>query len=161
MAQQSPSHPKRLRYQGEKFVKRFDSNCYIAITRKLDTHDVSRYRVSSTSRDPVKDALAQIEQPALVLGIESDGLFTFAEQEELAASIPRARLRKIDSPEGHDAFLLQFEQVNKHILEFLRDVLPDIMEGPGNEEVKAEDGVGTMTKSSTFGEAEVEDITAW
>jgi homoserine O-acetyltransferase/O-succinyltransferase len=31
-----------LRYQGEKFVKRFDSNCYIAITRKLDTHDISR-----------------------------------------------------------------------------------------------------------------------
>lgn len=31
-----------LRYQGSKFVKRFDPNCYIAMTRKLDTHDVSR-----------------------------------------------------------------------------------------------------------------------
>lgn len=150
-----------LRYQGMKFVKRFDSNCYIAITRKLDTHDVSRYRVPQTSTNAVVEALAQLEQPTLVLGIESDGLFTFAEQEELANSIPNARLRKIDSPEGHDAFLLQFEQVNKHILEFLRDVLPDIMSGPGNEDVLVQDSVGKMTKGSTCGEAEVEDITAW
>jgi homoserine O-acetyltransferase/O-succinyltransferase len=150
-----------LRYQGEKFVKRFDGNCYIAITRKLDTHDISRYRVSPDSDTPIADALAQIEQPTLVLGIESDGLFTFDEQKELAASIPNARLRKIDSPEGHDAFLLQFEQVNQHILDFLREVLPDIMEAPGNADIAAEDGVGAVTKNSTFGEAEVEDITAW
>ncbi len=168
----APSNPKRttstyfsaqsyLRYQGEKFVKRFDGNCYIAITRKLDTHDVSRNRVSPESKTPIADALAQIEQPALVLGIESDGLFTFDEQKELAASIPNSRLRKIDSPEGHDAFLLQFEQVNQHILDFLREVLFDIMEAPGNTDIAAEDGVGDVTKTSTFGEAEVEDITAW
>ena len=150
-----------LRYQGEKFVKRFDSNCYIAITRKLDTHDVSRYRVPPNSPNPIAQALAQIEQPTLVLGIESDGLFTFAEQEELAASISNARLRKIDSPEGHDAFLLQFEQVNKHILEFLQDVLPDIMSVPGIEGEMTENSVGVLTKNSTFGEAEVDDITAW
>ena len=168
----APSSPKRtastyfsaqsyLRYQGEKFVKRFDGNCYIAITRKLDTHDVSRYRVSEGSTHPIADALAQIEQPTLVLGIESDGLFTFDEQKELAASIPNARLRKIDSPEGHDAFLLQFEQVNSHILEFLHEVLPDIMEAPGITDIAAEGGVGAVTKNSTFGEAEVDDITAW
>lgn len=145
-----------LRYQGEKFVKRFDPNCYIAITRKLDTHDVSRYRASS-----IAEALAQIQQPTLVLGIESDGLFTFDEQQELADCISGARLRKIDSPEGHDAFLLQFEQVNSHILEFLKEVLPDIMERPGIEGVLAEEGVGAVTKTSTFGEAEVDDITAW
>lgn len=149
-----------LRYQGEKFVKRFDSNCYIAITRKLDTHDVSRYRVSANSINPIGEALGQIEQPTLVLGIESDGLFTFAEQEEIAAAVPNARLRKIDSPEGHDAFLLQFEQVNAHILEFLHEVLPDIMDAPGDGSVISE-GVGAVTKTSTFGEAEVEDITAW
>lgn len=144
-----------LRYQGEKFVKRFDSNCYIAITRKLDTHDVSRDRAPS-----VAEALSLIEQPALVLGIESDGLFTFAEQQELAEHIKDAKLEKIDSPEGHDAFLLQFEQVNKYILEFLHKVLPDIMQ-KGGEAGIAESTIGQLTKSSTFGEAEVEDITAW
>ncbi|PHH87357.1 hypothetical protein CDD83_8983 [Cordyceps sp. RAO-2017] len=143
-----------LRYQGTKFVKRFDGNCYIAMTRKLDTHDVSRNRAPS-----IAEALALLEQPTLVLGIESDGLFTFAEQEEIAEHVRHARLERIDSPEGHDAFLLQFEQVNRHILTFLKEVLPDIMgrQGDAPEEV----GVGQMTKSSTFGEAEVEDITAW
>ncbi|KAL9111144.1 MAG: hypothetical protein Q9227_004407 [Pyrenula ochraceoflavens] len=147
-----------LRYQGTKFVKRFDSNCYIAITRKLDTHDVSRDRAPS-----VAEALAQIRQPALVLGIESDGLFTFAEQEELASGIKDSRLERIESPEGHDAFLLQFDQVNKFILEFFREVLPDIMaEETANGTPVAKAEIGNVTKSSTFGEAEAEDmLDAW
>ncbi|KAL8800784.1 MAG: hypothetical protein Q9200_007140 [Gallowayella weberi] len=153
-----------LRYQGNKFVKRFDSNCYIAISRKLDTHDVSRHRVSPDEPNATAKALSQIQQPALVIGIESDGLFTWTEQEEIAAGIPNSRLRNIDSPEGHDAFLLQFEQVNMHILEFFNEVLPDIMAAPS----LCEDGVdsdygkgGTLEKTSTFGEAEVGDITCW
>ncbi|RMZ88313.1 hypothetical protein DV736_g4467, partial [Chaetothyriales sp. CBS 134916] len=148
-----------LRYQGNKFISRFDANCYIAITRKLDTHDVTRNRVPT-----VKEALSQIEQPALVLGIESDGLFTIAEQEEIAGNIPNAKLGKIESPEGHDAFLLQFEQVNKYLLAFFREHLPDIMSQPGvtgSSDGEVRDGVGKLTKSSTFGEAEVEDLTAW
>ena len=154
-----------LRYQGEKFVKRFDSNCYIAITRKLDTHDVSRNRVPPNTPNETYMALSQIKQPALVIGIESDGLFTFAEQQEIAASIPNARLRTIDSPEGHDAFLLQFEQVNKHIIEFFNEVLPDIMgqatNGHGVIDGNDDASAGKITKNSTFGEAEVDDITAW
>lgn len=148
-----------LRYQGDKFVKRFDANCYIAMTRKLDTHDVSRHRTCGNTEDRVLDALSRIEQPALVMGIESDGLFTFAEQQEVAAGIPDSRLKRIDSPEGHDAFLLQFEQVNRHIVEFFHEVLPDIMSQEGD--VAAVASVGKLTKSSKFGEAEVEDITAW
>jgi homoserine O-acetyltransferase len=143
-----------LRYQGKKFVKRFDSNCYIAMTRKLDTHDVSRDRAAT-----IAEALALIEQPILVLGIESDGLFTFAEQEEIAQHVKDARLERIDSSEGHDAFLLQFEQVNRYVLGFLKEILPDIMSVEGGAPEEA--GVGQLTKSSTFGEAEVDDITAW
>lgn len=157
-----------LRYQAEKFIKRFDANCYIAITRKLDTHDVSRHRYpegeSPETLDPVSalhHALSLIEQPTLVLGIQSDGLFTFAEQQELAAHIPNASLKTIDSPDGHDAFLLEFEQVNKHLLGFLETVLPKIMNGAPNSEAAPADAGMTVTKTSTFGEAEVEDITAW
>src|SRR5271154_3891482 len=51
-----------LRYQGTKFVKRFDPNCYISITRKLDTHDIARSRYAS-----IKEALTALPQPALVL----------------------------------------------------------------------------------------------
>ncbi|KAH7408664.1 Alpha/Beta hydrolase protein [Phaeosphaeria sp. MPI-PUGE-AT-0046c] len=157
-----------LRYQGEKFIKRFDANCYIAITRKLDTHDVSRHRYpegeDSETLDPVSAlqyALSLIEQPTLVLGIQSDGLFTFAEQQELAAHIPNATLKTIDSPDGHDAFLLEFEQVNSHLTKFLKDVLPEIMSRtPVNDTATIDSGM-TATKTSTFGEAEVDDITAW
>ena len=153
-----------LRYQGQKFIRRFDANCYIAITRKLDTHDISRHRTST-----IAEALGQVEQPALVLGIESDGLFTFAEQEEIAQGIKNSRLRKIDSPEGHDAFLLQFEQVNTFVLDFFKEVLTDIMGKPGlNQdgtqalETVDEGIVGKVIKSSTFGEAEAEDmLEAW
>ena len=151
-----------LRYQGTKFVGRFDANCYIAITRKLDTHDIARSRTRT-----IAEALSLIEQPALVLGIESDGLFTFAEQEEIASGIKDSRLHKIDSPEGHDAFLLQFEQVNKFVLDFFKEVLPDIMNRPGTdgsatEDVVTEEGFGRAVKSSTFGEVEAEDmLSAW
>ena len=152
-----------LRYQGEKFIKRFDANCYIAITRKLDTHDVARGRTDtsgSPSQEQLNQALAMIEQPTLILGIESDGLFTYAEQQELAAAIPNSELKKIDSPEGHDAFLLEFKQVNGLLLEFLTRELPDIMartpvNWPPQQEQPQE------AKASTFGEAEVDDITAW
>lgn len=157
-----------LRYQGKKFVGRFDSNCYIACTMKLDTHDVSRHRVPADTPNAVKVALSQIKQPALVMGIESDGLFTFAEQQEIAESIPNSRLRTIESPEGHDAFLLQFEQVNKHIMEFFNEVLTDIMTAPQLGEAESTSpkdggaGVGKLEKSSVFGEAEIDDdITAW
>ena len=152
-----------LRYQGDKFIKRFDANCYIAITRKLDTHDVTRDRTDTSghpSQEQVNTALAMIQQPTLILGIMSDGLFTYAEQQELAAAIPNSELKTIDSPEGHDAFLLEFRQVNGLLLDFMERELSNIMERtpvnwPPKEEEKKE------AKASTFGEAEVEDITAW
>jgi homoserine O-acetyltransferase len=159
-----------LRYQGQKFIKRFDANCYIAITRKLDTHDISRHRypegVDPDSIDPevaLHHALSLIEQPTLVLGIQSDGLFNYAEQQELAKHIPNAILKTIDSPDGHDAFLLEFEQVNKHLLAFFYEQLPDIMNrSPKLEGVADKQDSGmNATKTSTFGEAEVDDITAW
>ncbi|KAK9377188.1 Alpha/Beta hydrolase protein [Lipomyces chichibuensis] len=143
-----------LRYQGEKFVKRFDANCYIAITRKLDTHDISRDRAGD-----VRHALSTLMQPTLVIGIESDGLFTFAEQEEIATYIPNARLAKIDSPEGHDAFLLEFAEVNRLVVDFLKEVLPDIMETAGAPVLNYEEEVETVRHSSTVGE--VEDIVNW
>lgn len=152
-----------LRYQGEKFISRFDANCYIAITRKLDTHDVARGRTDDTGSPTtaqVQAALAMIEQPTLILGIHSDGLFTYAEQQELAAAIPNSELKTIDSPDGHDAFLLEFRQVNRFILDFLKREVRHVMDRepvnwpPAKEEPKE-------VKASTFGEAEVDDITAW
>ena len=113
-----------LDYQGTKFVRRFDSNCYIATTKKLDTHDISRGRASDTDTRPATEqALAQIQQPVLVIGIESDLLFPSAEQMRLADAICNARFRTIVSPEGHDAFLLSTEQISRHIVDFMHSAL--------------------------------------
>ena len=90
-----------------------------------------------------------------------DGLFTFAEQQELAASIPGAELKVIDSPEGHDAFLLEFKQVNRFLLDFLHKALPDIMAREPVNWPPAAKKIEEAVKESTFGEAEVDDITAW
>lgn len=51
-----------LRYQGDKFINRFDANCYIALTRKMDSHDLSR------GRGDYNQVLKTIQQPALVIG---------------------------------------------------------------------------------------------
>ncbi|KAG8882461.1 homoserine O- acetyltransferase [Tulasnella sp. 331] len=162
-----------LRYQGDKFTSRFDANCYIHITRKLDTHDIARGR-SSTSLSENANAdeeteeregdlaavLATLPPGALVISIETDGLFTPSEQKEIAAHIPQATLVTIPSPDGHDGFLLEFEAMNKHILKFLKDRLPEVYEGALDESAGAMGEGFEIKKTSVFGEAEV-DVTSW
>ncbi len=92
-----------LRYQGEKLVERFDANCYVKLTQQMDTHDVSR------ERGTLAEVLQQIQQPVLVIGFPSDVLYTFAEQEALAAGLPNATLASVAGPYGHDSFLIEFE----------------------------------------------------
>ena len=108
-------------------------------------------------------ALARVlatEPPrALVIGIQSDGLFMPAEQREIAAGIPGAALVMIPSPEGHDGFLLEFELINAHILRYLRAEFPEyytLQEGDATDA----GGDFSIKKTSMFGEAEA-DITRW
>lgn len=109
----------------DSFARQFDANCYIALTRKMDTHDVGRGRSINES---VQDALATIQQPALVIGVTSDILHPIQEQHELAESIPNGRLCIIESSDGHDAVLSSAAPyLNKAILEFRQEVLPDIV----------------------------------
>jgi homoserine O-acetyltransferase len=140
-----------LRYQGDKFINRFDANCYIAISRKLDTHDIARDREGD-----LESLLASLQQPALVVGISSDGLFTYTEQETIAAHMPNAKLVKIDSPEGHDAFLLEFASINQMIMEFLKQQCAEIIKSKG---IEWEEEPVTEITESVFGEAE--DVTNW
>ncbi|KAJ2783378.1 homoserine O- acetyltransferase [Coemansia javaensis] len=143
-----------LRYQGDKFTRRFDANCYIAITRKMDTHDVGHGRGSYVG------ALAQLRQPALVVGIASDGLFTINEQYELAEHIPGAQMATIDSPDGHDGFLLEFAQLNRLIRSFVRDHLPELASDVDADVNQPSEFV--PQKSSVFGEAEAgADVLQW
>ena len=149
-----------LRYQGDKFTARFDANCYIHITRKMDTHDVTRGRLEGLDEfAALARILSTLPAGALVIGVETDGLFTPSEQRELAEHIPGAELTIIPSPDGHDGFLLEFEQINRHILRFLKGRLPEIYEGRGGD-ASEQDTSFEVTRTSTFGEAEV-DVTMW
>nr|ODN86941.1 homoserine O-acetyltransferase [Cryptococcus depauperatus CBS 7841] len=173
-----------LRYQGDKFTGRFDANCYIHITRKLDTHDLSTpsrdTSLSSLSSslpafldapEPIDEELEtrlahalSLEPSALIIGIESDGLFTTSEQKELAAHIPDAELVIIPSPDGHDGFLLEFEAINNWVEGWMKRKMPEYYQErviPIEEYAKTEDGFH-IKKESVFGEAEVDaDITSW
>ncbi|AMD19531.1 HCL620Wp [Eremothecium sinecaudum] len=112
-----------LRYQGSKFVKRFDANCYIALTRKMDTHDLARDRPEYNG--DISKALRSLSQPVLVIGIHSDCLFPYQEQELLAKNILKCRLEKIVSSDGHDAYLLESPLINSIVLDFLQKHLKD------------------------------------
>lgn len=158
-----------LRYQGDKFTARFDANCYIHISRKLDTHDLARGRIALPSPhtaegeiEALHKSLSMLPPGALVISIQTDGLFTPSEQQEIASYIPEASLVTIPSPDGHDGFLLEFEAINRHILGFLKERLPELYTGmPADPAAMQGKGNGfEIEKTSMFGEAEA-DITRW
>lgn len=103
-----------LRHQGKKLVDRFDANTYLYITRAMDLHDVAY------GRGALPDVLASVRHPALCIGIDSDILYPAHEQRSIAEALPSAEYREIASPYGHDAFLIEFEQMASFVREFLR-----------------------------------------
>lgn len=104
-----------LRYQGEKLVSRFDANCYVSLTRQMNSHDVGR------DRNGVAEALGSLSHPALVIGITSDILYPVEEQEELVSHLPNGRLEIIDAPHGHDSFLIEVEELNRVVRRWVEE----------------------------------------
>ncbi|MEL6673477.1 MAG: homoserine O-acetyltransferase [Bacteroidota bacterium] len=101
------------RYQGEKIARRFDAFAYWTLSKAMDSHDIGR------GRGGAKAALGQIPARALVIGVSSDLLFPVAEQKFLAEHLPQATYAEIDSIYGHDGFLVEMDQLNGILLDFL------------------------------------------
>lgn len=98
-----------LDYQGEMFVRRFDANSYIAITKMMDTFDFARGFAFDD------EALRRIKASVLLVGISSDWLFPAADVRKLAAQLTAADVEceydEIVSGHGHDAFLAEPEKL--------------------------------------------------
>jgi len=102
-----------IRYQGKKLVDRFNPVCYYKLLKSLDTHNIGRGRRS------VKHALSEIMCRTLCIGIQSDRLIPVQEQKFLADYLPKGRFIEIQSQYGHDGFLLEFEQIESMVFDFL------------------------------------------
>ena len=105
-----------LNYQGQKLVKRFDANSFMTITRALDLHDLSE------GRTHLKSVLANIPAKTLCIGIDSDLLYPAAEQQAYCKYIPNSTYAELKSVHGHDAFLIEFDQLHEMITPFLETV---------------------------------------
>jgi homoserine O-acetyltransferase len=102
-----------LDHHAAKLVHRFDAGSYVRLTELMNAHDVGRGRGGTAA------ALARVGARTTVVGISSDRLYPVPQQEELAAGIPDAELRVIESPYGHDGFLIESAAVGGLVTELL------------------------------------------
>jgi homoserine O-acetyltransferase len=106
-----------LDHHGQKLARRFDANSYLLLNRAMDLHDLGR------GRGGIDRALRRVTAPSLVLGIDSDTLYHPHQQEALHAGLVAAGTDSthavLESPDGHDGFLLAFDQVADHVTRFL------------------------------------------
>jgi homoserine O-acetyltransferase len=106
-----------LRYHGDKFVRRFDANSYIRLNRAMDLHDVGR------GRNGAIPALGRVVCPVLLASVTSDALYPPYQQEQLVAHLRSLGVPtdyfEIDSPDGHDGFLLAADQIQGPLAAFL------------------------------------------
>lgn len=103
-----------LDHHGDKIVRRFDANSYVVLTESMLTHDLGR------DRGGVEAALAQITGRALVVAVDSDRLFPVEQSVRIAAGIPGSgEAVVLHSAHGHDGFLVESEELGRHVSEFL------------------------------------------
>ncbi|MEO7013027.1 MAG: homoserine O-acetyltransferase [Dokdonella sp.] len=102
-----------------RFVRSFDPNAYLFLSRASDWFDVAEY-----GHGRAADALAAIRiEHALVIGVSTDILFPLSQQEEIADGLRKGGANvefvALDSPQGHDAFLVDIESFGGAIAPFL------------------------------------------
>ena len=108
-----------LEGHARRFVRTFDPNCYLYLSRASDWFDIAEYGHGS-----VQEGLKRIcIEQAMVIGVSTDILFPLQQQEQIAEGLQAAGARvefvALDSPQGHDAFLVDIEHYSPAIGGFL------------------------------------------
>ncbi len=106
-----------LNHQGDSFVKRFDANSYLYITKAMDYFDLSQ-----PSGDLRKE-LSVVKAAFLVVSFSSDWLFPSYMSKEIISALRRNNVdvsyAEIQSDYGHDAFLLEVDALSRLVTSFL------------------------------------------
>ncbi len=110
-----------LEAAADRFIGAFDPCCYIYLSRAMDWFDASE------GFDGLADALASLHlESALVIGVDTDLLFPPRQQGEIARTLTRlgidTRLEMLPSPQGHDAFLVDFENFGNVVGGYFRSI---------------------------------------
>lgn len=100
-----------LNAHARRFTRSFDPNCYLYLSRASDWFDLAEYGGTTDPATAVRNALAKMKlERALVIGVETDILFPLEQQQDLARDLSATgtdtRFVGLDSPQGHDAFLV-------------------------------------------------------
>ncbi len=109
-----------LAVQAERFAARFDANCYLYLSRAMDRFQLDEH--AANGELPALFAASGLAA-ALVVGVESDALFPIEEQTSLAAALNSGGVAttfvRLDSIEGHDAFLIDVDAFAPVLRRFL------------------------------------------
>src|SRR4030042_678846 len=107
-----------LRYQGQKFVQRFDANTYLYITKSMDMYDLTK------DRKNINHTLSCVNCKMLVVSFTSDWHFRPSESWEIVKVLMNLKKEvsyvNIDSDYGHDAFLIKNDTLEKIIASYLK-----------------------------------------
>lgn len=114
-----------LKHQGETFVKRFDANSYLYITKAVDLFDLS-------VNDSLIDGLKNVEAKVQVISVDSDWLYPTEQSMDILTALnandAEVSFSELKSNYGHDAFLLESGQLNYIFSNFLSEsVVEDLM----------------------------------
>jgi homoserine O-acetyltransferase len=108
-----------LRHQAETFVRRFDANTYLYMSRALTYFDLARQYGAGR----LVDALRNVSARTLLIAFSSDWLYPPSGSEELAEALQTlhkdVELHVIEAPYGHDCFLLEEARQTPLIQQFL------------------------------------------
>ena len=106
-----------LHHQGKQFVERFDANSYLFLTRAMDYFDLA------VTHGTLSEALGRTDARYLVVSYSTDWLFPTSQSREMVSAMVEAgrdvTMIEFESSYGHDAFLVEHEQLAGVVTPFL------------------------------------------